>query len=226
MTTKGSSSGSSSSRSSSGSGSSSLNDLQNKYGPSSNYNPWSGVPNTSIGDVQRTIRESSYDPIQAATTAAGIQAAAARGGETTARNAFGYGTAVAAGRDNPWSDANWTKNTQALNQGFAQRAEAQRDRLMQAGLTKEETKRQQYAQDIALAAAKLGAQSTLGAAEAQSRATVEAARAQASAQRAIAASQIEAARINAQTGLIGNIFGSTIGGLVSNYSPQTQYWGG
>jgi len=199
-----------------------------QYNPSSsNFIPRSsGVPNTTIEDVIQTQQKVSYNPIQAATLGAGVQQAAAASGESAARNAVGYATQLAGGANDPLSLANFSAGTQRLNQFLQQNAQGKKERLMQAGLTREETKRQKYTQDTTLEAAKLGAQSTLGAAREQSRATLGAAIAQAEAQRAIAASQIEAARINAQTGLVGNIFGNVISGLTSNYQPQTQYWGG
>lgn len=204
-----------------------LNQLSQYNPSSSNFIPKSSeVPQTTIEDVIQTQQMVSYNPVQASTVGAGVQQAAAQSGESAARSAIGYATQLAGGANDPLNLANFSRGTQNLNSALQQNAQNRMERLMQAGLTKEETKRQKYTQDTSLAAARLGAQSTLGAAREQSRATVEAARAQAEAQRAIAGAQIEAARINAQTGLIGNIFGNVISGLTSNYQPQTQYWGG
>jgi hypothetical protein len=126
-----------------------------KYNPSStNFTPRSNLPNATVSDAISTYRRAGgYSPVEAATTAAGIQASASRAGETTARNAIGYAAALAGGANNPWSDVNWNKNTQALNQSFQQNTQAKRERLMQAGLAREETKRQQLAQETSLAAA-------------------------------------------------------------------------
>jgi hypothetical protein len=213
----------SSPKSSQTSGAGGLGSLQTAYGPS-NFTPKSNGGNTnggnyppaSIGPAETGIHPNTPTPSDAANLGLGYGGAAGDQAERQFRQGFNLSSQFAGGQNDPWSNANWTRNTQSLNATLAQQAQDTLSRARDAALSKMQFRQQRRETEATTGA-------TRAAAAAQAAAQVEAARTTAAATIEAAKQQALASRMNAQTSLFGSLISPMVSGIINVGDIKSNY---
>lgn len=166
--------------------------------------------------MQEAAKANPYTPETAANLGLGYGAGAAQQAETQFNNAFGKAAQFAGGQNDPFSMANWTRNTSSLNATLAQQATDTLNRARDAALSKMQFRQQRRETEQTNKTAR-------STAATQAAAQVEAARTTAAATIEAAKQQALASRLNAQTSLLGSLISPMVSGIINVGDIKSNY---